>query len=461
MRIPRVMLAAPASGSGKTLITCGLLQVLKDKGLKPAAFKCGPDFIDPLFHREVIGVPSRNLDTYFTEPDVTRYLLTRAAGGSGIAVLEGVMGYYDGVAGTSLNASSWELAHVTQTPVILIVNGRGMSLSVLPLIEGFVRFHPQSQLRGVILNQVSASMYPDLKRRIEERIPVRVLGYLPRREEFRLKSRHLGLVTPGELSDLRERIRLLASELKKTLELEAITGLAREAPELEEEMPKRRREILERASRRPVRIGVAADEAFCFYYEDNLELLRELGARLEFFSPLHDAHLPGKVQGLLLGGGYPELYARELSQNRTMLGDIRARCGAGLPYLAECGGFLYLHETMEDMDGRAHPMAGLVPGAAYRTERLGRFGYIELTAQKRQVFGEAGGKIRGHEFHYFDSDSNGEDFRAAKPLRKTAWSCMVADEKSAAGFPHLYYESNPEFAVHFLEKCGTIRGIGV
>ena len=208
----------------------------------------------------------------------------------------------------------------------------------------------------------------------------------------------------------------------------------------------------------PIRIGVARDEAFCFYYEDNLDLLRQLGAEILYFSPLHDRKLPEKLQGLLIGGGYPELYAQALSENTGMLQDIRKQIAGGLPYLAECGGFMYLHESMEDMEQKHWPMAGILRGKAFYTGKLGRFGYVELTAGQDQMLGRAGDRIGAHEFHYFDSSDNGNAFHAAKPMRSRGWDCMQAGSSYAAGFPHLYYYSNPEFALNFVDTCRRYKG---
>lgn len=465
VKIPRFMLAAPNSGSGKTLITCGLLQALKNRGLQPASFKCGPDYIDPLFHTKVLGVPSRNLDTYFTGRDLTCALFGTHAQNADLAVMEGVMGFYDGVAGVTCVASSWELADVTDTPVILVINMRGMSLSVAALIRGFQQMKPESHIRGVILNQTSEFMCRQLRPVIEDLCQIPVLGYVPKVTDCVIESRHLGLVTPDELTDLQERIEKLAEILEHTLDLDAILRLAEDAPTLswkplQQFLPEAytTKSTLENNEIPPIRIGVARDEAFCFYYEDNLDLLRQLGAEILYFSPLHDRKLPEKLQGLLIGGGYPELYAQALSENTEMLQDIRKQIAGGLPYLAECGGFMYLHESMEDMEQKHWPMAGILSGKAFYTGKLGRFGYVELTAEQDQMLGRAGDCIRAQEFHYFDSSDNGNAFHAAKPMRSRGWDCMQAGSSYAAGFPHLYYYSNPEFALNFVDTCRRYQG---
>ncbi|MCC8028805.1 MAG: cobyrinate a,c-diamide synthase [Lachnospiraceae bacterium] len=466
MKLPRFMIAAPASGSGKTLVTCGLLQAFVNRGIKTASFKCGPDYIDPMFHTKVIGVPSRNLDTFFVSGDTVRYLFGRQAMNAHLSVMEGVMGFYDGAAGITREASSWELADETDTPVILVVNARGMSLSVIPLIRGFLTFYPDpadsggernpydSHIRGVILNQVSASIYPELKQKIEEFLPVRVYGYVPKAGDCVIGSRHLGLVTPGEIHGFQDKLQRLAHLFETTVDIDGILELADGAADLNVRMPESLRSLKPVCpAAEKLRIAVARDESFCFYYEDNLELLREAGAELVPFSPLHDAYLPEGIRGLLLGGGYPELYAGRLSENTEMLRQIRSAIQKNMPYLAECGGFMYLHAEMEDVDGRSWPMADVFPGRVRKTDRLSRFGYIQLCANRSQIFGDAGCCIRAHEFHYFDSTDNGDAFHAEKPYRNRGWECMNADENHAAGFPHLYYYSNPEFAERFVRCC--------
>lgn len=450
MKIPRILLAAGSSGSGKTLITCGLLQALMERGVKTASFKCGPDYIDPMFHSRVIGTKSRNLDTFFTESEVTRYLLARTAKDCEIAVMEGVMGFYDGVAGTTTRASAYDLAKVTDTPVILIVNSRGMSVSLAAYVRGFMEYRKDSHIRGVIFNQMSPMLYPRMKKLLEEELGVEVLGYVPKVEDCVIESRHLGLVLPDEIPELKERLHKLAGVLEKTLDIDRILKLAQKAPEISDTKPGA---VSDFRLPEPVRIGVAEDEAFCFFYEDNFELLKEMGAELIPFSPLKDGNFPDELDGLLLYGGYPELNGKKLEQNIPMRNRIREELKAGMPCMAECGGFMYLHEELEGMDGRFYQTVGVIPGRAYRTPKLSRFGYVTLT-QKKPVFGrEDFGEIPAHEFHYFDSESCGDDFHAAKPESQRGWECIHGSDSMMAGFPHLYYYGNPEVPRAFLEKC--------
>lgn len=471
MKIPRILLAAGASGSGKTLITCGLLQALVNRGLKVASFKCGPDYIDPMFHSRVIGTKSRNLDTFFTSPVRTSYLLGQNARDCDIAVMEGVMGYYDGVGGTTSRASAFDLSVTTDTPAVLIVNSRGMSVSLAAYVKGFLEYKENSHIKGVIFNQMSPMLYPRMKKLLEEELGVRVLGYVPKVEDCVIESRHLGLVLPEEIPELKERLYKLSGVLEKSLDIDGILELASGAPELNipDSLEEEEEAFCYHAAEK-VRIGVAEDEAFCFFYEDNFRLLREMGAELVPFSPIHDGTLPEELDGILLYGGYPELNGKELEQNVSMRKVIAQALKSGMPCLAECGGFMYLHEEMEGMDGTFYKTAGVIPGKVFRTPRLTRFGYITLkqnaeslsgdsgeeqkNVSGRTVFGERNlGEIPAHEFHYFDSTNCGETFHAAKPLSSRGWECIHGGDRMLAGFPHLYYYGNPRVPRAFLKKC--------
>ena len=446
MNSPRLLFAAPSSGSGKTTVVCGLLRALKNRGKAVRAFKCGPDFIDPLFHETVVGVPSGTLDLFFTPADQLRQLFCRHAAGAEISLVEGVMGYYDGLGAATDRASSYEAAKALDAPVILVVDSRGQSLSALATLEGFLRFRPDSRIRGVIFNRMSEGVYAALRPEAEK-LGVKPLGYVPKVPELMIESRHLGLVTPGEIEDLGQKLDALAALLEKTVDMDGLLALAGSAPALDAppappipSMPR-------------TKIAMARDEAFCFLYRDNLDLLEDCGAELLFFSPLRDAALPEGAQGLILPGGYPELYAKALSENESMLRSVREAIEGGLPCLAECGGFLYLHRELEDMAGRQWPMVGALDAGAYRTNRLGRFGYITLTPKGDTAFLPAGESIRGHEFHYFESESCGDALRAQKPAGSRAWDCCHSRGNLLMGFPHLYYPSNPQMIERFLRAC--------
>ena len=459
---PRIMLAAPKSGSGKTLLTCGLLEVLRRRGLNPIACKCGPDYIDPMFHRYVLGIPGRNLDSFFLPTEGVRKVLVEAVREeqAGIAVLEGVMGYYDGLGGTETSASSWEIAEITDTPAILVLDCKGASLSAAAMASGFLHFRKKSHIAGVILNRVSSMYYERLAAAVEEASGLPVLGYLPESEEYRMESRHLGLFLPGEIDRLRERIGRLADQMEKSIAVDRVLEVAGMLPLRIENKEKEKAEnesmeaesiakfpaCQEQKVTSRVRIGVARDEAFCFYYQENFRLLEQMGAELVYFSPLRDKKIPDRVDGLLFGGGYPENYARELAKNAAMRESIRRSIAAGMPFLAECGGFLYLHRTLEGSDGKHWEMAGVYPFDAYRTNRLRRFGYVRLLTSSGQ-------EIHGHEFHYWESEDPGTDWEAVKPTGNRSWRCIHEKGGQIGGFPHLYYASCPDFLRKWLDVC--------
>ncbi len=460
--LPRLMIAAPSSGSGKTLISCGLLRAFSARGLQAVSYKCGPDYIDPMFHREVLHIPSGNLDLFFTEPETTRGLLASGAENADLALIEGVMGYFDGAGGTS-EASSYAMACETETPVVLVVNARGMSLSVIALINGFLNYEERSGrgkwIKGVILNRTTKKTFERMAPLIEEQTGIKALGYLPQDASLTLDSRHLGLVMPEEVNHFDDLLDTLAKTLEKTLDMDALLSLASDAPGIRtgEECLQHMNKLVQDSiqgtflnSPRP-RIAVARDEAFCFYYRENLDLLKRQGADLVFFSPLSDRDLPEGTDGLLLGGGYPELHGKVLAENHSLRGRIREKILSGMPYLAECGGFMYLHEYLEDAEGKKWPMCGVYPGRVFHAGKLTRFGYASFRAEKGQLLDE-GREIRGHEFHYYESEDPGSDFTAYRRPDLT-WPCIHGSRLSAAGFPHLYYWSNPDFSGHFLMQA--------
>ena len=497
MRTPGILLTAPASGSGKTLITCGILQALVNRELKVVSFKCGPDYIDPMFHGKVIGTKSRNLDTFFTNADTTRYLYEKNTADCDVAVVEGVMGYYDGLGGIRTEGSTYDVARTLDLPSVLIVNCRGASLSILATIKGFLEYWQDSHICGVILNQISPMIYGQFSGLIEQELHIRVFGYVPKMTDLSLDSRHLGLVLPGEITALKEKLNRLAKKLEETLDLdgilsfagkyaeasETVSGKHKKVPEMVsvengemsgaisekqegtaeietyvpsahgENSERIREKIRELSFPEKIRIAVAEDDAFCFTYLDNLELLEEMGAELVPFSPIRDPDLPKGVSGLILSGGYPELHAEALSCNSSMRAAIRDAIAGGMPCIAECGGFLYLHRELEGADGKDYPMAGVLEAKAYQTEKLSRFGYITMESEEDQLLGKAGTQIRGHEFHYWDSESCGRSFHARKPVGRREWDCVHGTRTLYAGFPHLFYYSNLQVPHAFLKAC--------
>lgn len=449
-RCNRIMIAGTGSGSGKTTLTCGILMALKKRNVKAGSGKCGPDYIDPMFHSRIFDIPSINLDLFFTEPQVMNYLLWRNGQDRDITVIEGVMGFYDGLSMESAQASSYEVAKVSKTPVILTIPCKGMAYSVIPLIRGMVEFRKDSNVKGIILNQVSDMTYPQLKEVIEQETGIPVLGHLPVLKDFVWKSRHLGLVMPKERENFSEELERLGELIETYIDIEKMLQIASQAPEISCQNP------LEKEKKLPfcqeINIGVAEDEAFCFYYRDNLKLLEELGCNLVKFSPLHDKKLPEQIHGMLLGGGYPELYAQQLSENQSMKQNVQRALKKGMPCIAECGGFQYLQKSLW-IEGVEYAMADVIESTSENTGKLVRFGYIQLQGSESNPYLKEGEKIKAHEFHYFDSTDNGKSCLAVKPSGKRQWSCVHGVRNLFAGYPHLYFYSNIEFVKRFIKAC--------
>ena len=429
------LLAAPRSGSGKTTMTCALLMALKRRGCAPCAFKSGPDYIDPMFHRAVLGVESRSLDLFFSAPETVRTLYARGAAGHGAAVCEGAMGFYDGVGGVSDRASAWHLADTLGLPVLLVVEPKGQSLTLAAELNGLVNFRTPSHIAGILLNNCTARMHALLAPMLEKETGLPVLGFLPKLPEAVIGSRHLGLYTAAEVENLQQKLALLADAAEEHIDWPRLLALCEKEPPalpVQPEMPPAR-----------VRIAVAQDEAFCFIYAETLEAFRDAGAEVVFFSPLRDTALPENIGGLYLPGGYPELHAKELSENTSLLREIKQKIESGLPTAAECGGFLYLGQSLTDAEGQSWPMAGVLPGEAKDAGRLVRFGYAALSADSDSMLFRAGESFPIHEFHHWDSTANGTALAAKKPVGGAAWRCGFIDEHFYAGFPHLYWAGTP------------------
>ena len=429
------LLAAPRSGSGKTTMTCALLMALKRRGCAPCAFKSGPDYIDPMFHRAVLGVESRSLDLFFSAPETVRTLYARGAAGHSAAVCEGAMGFYDGLGGVSDRASAWHLADTLGLPVLLVVEPKGQSLTLAAELNGLKNFRTPSHIAGILLNNCTARMHALLAPMLEEETGLPVLGFLPKLPEAVIGSRHLGLYTAAEVENLQQKLALLADAVEEHIDWPRLLALCEKEPPalpVQPETPPAR-----------VRIAVAQDEAFCFTYAETLEAFRDAGAEVVFFSPLRDTALPENIGGLYLPGGYPELHARELSENTSLLREIKRKIESGLPTAAECGGFLYLGQSLTDAEGQSWPMAGVLPGEAKDAGRLVRFGYATLSADSDSLLFRAGESFPIHEFHHWDSTANGTALAAKKPVGGAEWRCGFIDEHFYAGFPHLYWAGTP------------------
>lgn len=441
--IPRIMIAGTGSGCGKTTVMCALLSALKLKKRNVMAFKCGPDYIDPMFHSEIIGTPSRNLDIFLLGENTVKYLLANDAEGFDAAIIEGVMGLYDGAGFDTDEASANHISHATGTGVILVLNVKGKGRSIAAEAKGFIEFAP-NMIKGFILNTCSSAMYETYRKLLLNETGLPCFGYLPAIQEATISSRHLGLVTAGEIDDIKQRMDVLGKKAAETIDLDMVMAEAEKAAELTYE-------DIDIPEGSHVRLAVARDNAFCFYYEDNFELLKRAGAELVFFSPITDKSLPEGIDGVIIGGGYPELYIKELSENIAMRDCLKAAFDGGMPIYAECGGFMYLGDTITTGEG-TFDTVGAIRGNSSMTDKLVRFGYKTLSANEDNMFCRQGESIKCHEFHYSDTDNYGEGFTAVN-RRGKAWHTVVSGKNCYAGYPHLHLWSNPEFAVSFLDKC--------
>lgn len=451
-KISRVMIAGSGSGCGKTTVTCALLAALKNRQMNITAFKCGPDYIDPMFHSEVLGTKSRNLDIFLCSEDIVKYLMAKDAKGSDMAVIEGVMGIYDGAGFEDDSCSANHISKVTGTPELLVVNVRGKGISLAAEVSGYMNFM-DNKIKGIILNNCSPSMYSSYCELLKTQLGVRCYGFMSHVDSAEIGSRHLGLITAAEISDLKTRMRKLGEEAEATLDIDGIIELAGSAGDLEYEVPE-----IDHRPFQDVSIGIARDKAFCFYYEDSLELLSELGAKLIPFSPISDERLPEGIKGLILGGGYPEVHIRELSANKAMMEDIKRVVMAGMPVYAECGGFMYLGQSVT-REGQRYETVGAIEGNSVMTDRLVRFGYKTLTAKEDNLMCHKGDSIRCHEFHYSDTDDCGCGFTATN-RRGKSWDAIKTSDSIFAGYPHIHLWSNVRFAENFVEKCRRYGGDG-
>lgn len=436
----RIMIAGTHSGCGKTTVTCAILQALVNRKMNVSSFKCGPDYIDPMFHSKITNIPSYNLDRRFCDKSKLNQLIYEHQ--TDISVIEGVMGFYDG---TEPETSSCGVSLDTQTPAVIVIDCKGMSFSIGAVMKGFLDFR-KNNIAGFIFNRLPESLVEQTKKLCSD-AGTEYLGRMPVCAESVIESRHLGLVTTDEIDDIKTKMQSLAKLAEEHIRLDRLIGIAETAPEIKSVFTH-----ISPLTNTPLRIAVARDNAFCFYYEENLELLRNLGCEIVFFSPLHDEKLPENICGLWIGGGYPELYAEKLSENINMLDSVKTSVNAGVPTIAECGGFMYLCRTLTDINNITYKMCGVLNGNCYPTKRLQRFGYAELTALCSNLLCDKGGKIIAHEFHYWDCTDCGNSFQA-KRSRNREDLCIHSTESLYAGFPHLYLYAYAEIAVRFIKKC--------
>jgi len=454
-----VLVAGTHSGVGKTTLTLGMLAALRRQRLKVQAFKVGPDFIDPGHHTALTGIPSRTLDGWMLPREYNQQTFLRHLDGADFGLVEGVMGLFDGYDGKTEAGSTAEMAKWLGLPVILIVDASAMARSVAALIHGFRSFDRALNVAGVVFNRIGGARHLQYLQEALEEIPeISVLGGLPRTDGIVIPERHLGLVTQEEHPLTLERIEQLASFIEDNLDLALLLRLS-EIQNLEASVTKREELIGRATQREKVRFGVAKDEAFCFYYPDNLELLAAAGAELVFFSPIHDPQLPPNLQGLYLGGGYPEVHAKRLAAHTPMRQEIKAFIEQGHVVYAECGGFMFLTEGIRDIHGRLFPMVGVYPTVARMLPHFKALGYVEVEVEKA-----AGpfprGRARGHEFHY--SELERQDFCSGAletlyHVRKHRSDVPRPEgylyKRCLASYIHLHFGSNPEFAAALISAA--------
>jgi len=447
-RIPGLLVAAPSSGCGKTTVTLALMAALRRKGLRVAPFKVGPDFIDPGHHALACDRTSRNLDAWMCPEGAVRTIFDKGCEGADVAVVEGVMGLFDGVSGKSAVGSSAEIARLLDLPVVLVVDARSQARSAAALVTGFARFDPRLRVAGVVCNRVGSDRHAQILRDALDATPglPPLLGCLPRDEGLALPERHLGLVTASDAARDDAFFGRLADWVEEHVDLEGVLSLSSppRAGTSDERVSQERREG-------DVRIAVARDEAFCFCYGENLERLEEAGATLLFFSPLREERLPEGADGLYLPGGYPELHAERLAANRSLLDEIRLRAEGGFPVYAECGGFMLL---AEEIDGQK--MAGVFPAKARMLPRRRALGYREVTFTQETVLGGAGTVARGHEFHYSEMEIPDGIERAYAVTRGSGEPLGAEGYKVGnvlGSYVHLHFASNPELARNFVSAC--------
>jgi len=437
------------------------MAALNRRGLTVAPFKIGPDFIDPGHHAKITGLASRNLDGWMLPDAYNIECFRSTAAGAHIAVVEGVMGLYDGYDGKRDTGSTAQMAKLIGLPVLLVVDAACMARSAAALVQGFENFDPELRFAGVIFNNLGSSGHLKyLTDAMAGNIRMPCLGGILRDSRVTIPERHLGLVTGDEHALSDQAIERLAVLIEGQIDLDLLLG------KLEDFIPKGAPGPVKGTFEvDPVKIGVARDKAFCFYYQDNLDLLTRAGAELVFFSPIRDRHLPHGLDGLYLGGGYPELFAESLNNNKKMLADIHKRSQQGMPIYAECGGFMYLTESITDLNGKAHQMAGCFPVQVHMASDLKALGYREITLTCNTILGEKGLVLRGHEFHY--STISGDLEKAARPVyavtRRKAEQNFVGGyqiNNTLGSYHHLHFGSCPPAAAGFVAACRLYKSSG-
>ena len=457
VHIPRLLIAGTHSGVGKTTVAIGLMAALRQRGIAVQPFKVGPDYIDPGFHTLATARVSRNLDTWLLKDAVVRGLFQKASADAQLAVIEGVMGLFDGQASTSDRGSTAELAKLLRAPVILVVDASGMARSAAAMVQGYLRFDPQVHVAGVIFNKIRERHFQLLRDALRRYTDCPALGYLPPDAEFAIPERHLGLIPAQEDQSLARVQARLGEVVAHSIDLDAIMRIAHAAPPLlPVHMPGKRRG----GRSGTCRIGVARDQAFHFYYQENLDLLRDFGAELIAFSPLRDQRLPEGLDALYLGGGFPEVLASELAHNEPLRREIKRVVEEGLPTYAECGGLMYLAEHLIDGHGGRYPMVGVLPGTIRMTNRLQNFGYVTLSPQRDTILARAHDPIKGHEFHYSVWDYQVPEGQAAYVVSRPHEGRRLEGFVHAnllASYIHVHFLTNSRWARGFVASAQCFR----
>lgn len=450
--MPRLVIAAPHSHSGKTTVTLALLAALQQRGLRVAPFKVGPDYIDPQLHRQAAGSTSYNLDTYLVPAGQVQETFCRVAHKADIAIVEGVMGLFDGSSPTSRLGSTAEVAALLQAPIVLVIDASGMAASVGALLHGFRTYDPEVRVAGVILNRLGSAGHMRYLVPAIEREGVEILGYLPKDVTLTIPERHLGLLPTAEEDRVTPLLSHLTTLASRYLDLDRVLQLAHTAPALTHgPLP------LQESVETVMRVAWAHDAAFHFSYQENRDLLAAAGADIVPFSPLHDDALPADIDAVWLGGGFPEHFAAQLAANTGMLTAVRAQAARGLPIYAECGGFMYLCEWLVDQHGQRYPQVGLIPGGTRMTERLQQFGYAEATFLQDTPLGPIGTTVRGHRFHYSVYEPGSPPPACAYRVTRTTTGEVHLEgfrtHNVLATYLHIHLGSQPQMARYFVDFC--------
>lgn len=456
MANPRILIAGTHSGAGKTTLTMGLMAAFKKRGLTVQGFKCGPDYIDPAYHTAITGRPSRNLDSWMMNHGLVRQVFLHGSKGADLSIMEGVMGFYDGKSSTSDTGSSAEISLITGTPVILVVNIKSMARSAAAIVKGFQLLNPKVNIVGVIANFAGSKGHGELVRQaIEQECGIPLLGVLTVDQQIAIPERHLGLLPAVERGELEGLFHRLADLIEESIDLEKILSLAQKAENLGE-LVESEDPFAPFTGQPLVRMAVARDGAFNFYYPENLELLQAAGAELVPFSPVAGGRVPDHVDGLYIGGGFPEEFAEQLGNNREVSQSVKEAIQQGMPTLAECGGFMYLTEEIVKTDGSVYSMVGVIPGRTVMQKRLVALGYREVMGLSGNFLLDYEQKARGHEFHYSTFESGTAALKPAylsKGLRKDGEEGVVGPDNLVAGYTHLHFASQPELVTRWMEAC--------